>query len=176
MLMAHCFLRERLLLLALAAGAGCHNRAHGPAAGDGDADGMGDMDMATASCASDARVTAWQPGLTAKGGQIAVTVVATKPPGAQAAGTDPPTMGKNAITVQVRNASGSAVDGAQVDLVASMPDHAHGPATAHARAAADTYVFDPLDLFMPGVWKLDFTVMRAGQADEVASLTLCIAG
>lgn len=129
-----------------------------------------------AGCAEDPRVTPWRAGLRIAGAAHAVEVVSTLPPGAQAAGRAAPTMGKNTLTVALTDAKGAPAAEASLHLAASMPDHGHGAAPVQGRREGGHHVFEQLDLFMPGVWQFDFLARRPGQADDTATVTLCIDG
>lgn len=93
----------------------------------------------------------------------------------------PPARGLNTFHVQVSSA-GDEVTPDQLEVDLRMPDHGHGTSVVpviSADAAPGTYTVRQLFLFMPGVWRLDFEALGAGDdASMLDSVTLhfCVEG
>ncbi len=131
------------------------------------------------SCAADARVTAFAPNLekSTQRGDFKVRLVSAEPA--------PPAKGLNAWVVRVLSASGTPVPSPSLALHResdspdpSMPDHGHGSLTnaSVVRRANGDFAIEPLDLFMPGVWRVGFDVSAPGQQRDVAFFFFCIPG
>lgn len=97
----------------------------------------------------------------------------------------PPAKGLNTWVVRVLAPSGSPVSSADLVLHResdspdpSMPDHGHGSLTsaAVARRADGDFAVEPLDLFMPGVWRVGFDVRAPGQKSDTVLFFFCIPG
>jgi len=91
---------------------------------------------------------------------------------------EPPDVGANTWTLEVRDSSGAPTPAANVSMKPWMPDHGHGttPLILEPTDAGDgTYPFDTFDLFMPGRW--DFHVY-VGDNDPPAEalFTFCLEG
>ena len=122
----------------------------------------------TASCSADPRVTPYADNMIFKGTAYNVQLVSADP--AQ------PATGLNTWTFKVTDASGSAVDNANVTITPWMPDHGHGPSVVpQVTDAAGVYTGTNIDLFMPGVWQLTFSV-NGTTAQDQAVIDFCIAG
>lgn len=82
----------------------------------------------------------------------------------------PPAKGNNTFHVHVSDAAGAAMQGdLRVDL--RMPDHGHGTSIEPVitpDAAPGTFTIRPLYLFMPGVWRLEFSAFD--DATELAPM------
>jgi hypothetical protein len=134
------------------------------ATGGAVADGSGD-DEAAASCMNDPRVDHYVPNLTKLGqsGALKFILLASDPA--------PPALGSNKFSLKIVRADGSAVTG-EVKPDLSMPDH-HHPITVRPAMSFDsatvTYTADPVYLFMPGVWRVQFASYD-GAADAGAPL------
>lgn len=143
----------------------------GPAAAGAAGAGAGGGGLV--ACSSDPRVQAWVPSLSAKsaGGAFTVTIANAKP--------NPPGKGTNAWTVTITDAQGQPVDGVAFEVKPYMVDHAHGPPVAPEVApggAPGTYDVTTMDLFMPGVWQLTFTVTAPASIAGSAVFTICVEG
>lgn len=124
-------------------------------------------------CADDARATPYADGLraTSKDGAVAVRLVSADP--------KPPAKGANALVIAVEDAEGAALAGATVALKPFMPDHGHGASVTPVVAAGATpgrYDVTAVELFMPGIWELQFRVTPAGGAAHDVVFTLCVDG
>ena len=87
----------------------------------------------------------------------------------------PPAKGDNVWNLSITDASSAPVDDATITVKTWMPDHAHGSSIVPAVAASGggKYAVTRLNLFMPGIWEITFTIVRGG-ATETAMFTLCI--
>jgi hypothetical protein len=130
------------------------------------------------SCTSDPRVSAFALNLekATQRGLFKVRIVSADPA--------PPAKGLNTWAVRVLQPSGAAVSAAELTLHReqdtpdpSMPDHGHGSLTNAAveRRNNGDFGVEPLDLFMPGVWRVGFDV-RAGQQRDTVFFFFCIPG
>ena len=122
----------------------------------------------TASCATDKRVVAYAPNLKVKGDTLSIQLLTSDPA--------PPGVDLNTWTFKVLKQDGTAISGANVKIAPYMPDHGHGPSVVPSIAAAgDTYTATNVDLFMPGVWQITFSIDAAGTLDQVV-MDFCVAG
>jgi len=94
----------------------------------------------------------------------------------------PPAKGSNTFHVQVSDASGAIMQGA-LDVDLRMPDHGHGTSVEPVisfDAAVGQYTVSPLFLFMPGVWRIEFSAFSgtddtSPELDRVV-LHFCVEG
>ena len=72
-------------------------------------------------------------------------------------------------TLQLQDAQGQAVTGADLSLVGGMPEHNHGLATAPVieSAGEGSYLLQGLRFHMMGSWELELTINNAGISDIV---------
>jgi hypothetical protein len=124
-------------------------------------------------CQGDVRVTPWAPkvSVVSKKGGLHFTLVEASPA--------PPARGDNHWTLRVTDASGAVKPHLALSVEPFMPDHGHGTGVkARVSAQPDgTYAVGPLNLFMPGVWRVTvFVSMNAGRPDDEAVFFFCIAG
>ena len=72
-------------------------------------------------------------------------------------------------TLQLQDAQGIAVTGADLSLVGGMPEHNHGLATAPViePAGEGSYSLQGLRFHMLGYWELELTIEHAGINDIV---------
>jgi hypothetical protein len=131
------------------------------------------------SCDTDPRVSRFAPNIekTTQRKTFKVRIVSAEP--------TPPAKGLNTWIVRVLSPSGSPVSSASLALHResdspdpSMPDHGHGSLTnaAVVRRANGDFVVEPLDLFMPGVWRVGFDVSAPGQQSDTVAFFFCIPG
>ena len=134
--------------------------------------------QSSVSCSRDPRVSVFAHNLekATQRGLFKVRIVSADPA--------PPAKGLNTWAVRVLQPSGAALTSAQLALHResdspdpSMPDHGHGSLTNAAveRRKNGDFGVEPLDLFMPGVWRVGFDV-SAGQARDTVFFFFCIPG
>lgn len=130
------------------------------------------------SCSTDPRVSAFALNLekATQRGLFKVRIVSADPA--------PPAKGLNTWAVRVLQPSGAAASSPELTLHReqdtpdpSMPDHGHGSLTSAAveRRSNGDFGVEPLDLFMPGVWRVGFDV-SAGQQRDTVFFFFCIPG
>jgi hypothetical protein len=133
----------------------------------------GETTAGNVSCTADARVESFHQGMAKDGrrGVLTFELLESEPA--------PPAKGDNRFELAVIDESGApAMVSLGVEL--SMPDHGHGSRVApnvSFEAARGSFGIAPLDLFMAGVWRIDF----AASADDAtpiddASFFFCIEG
>jgi hypothetical protein len=124
----------------------------------------------TSSCAQEARADRYLVGLQKKtSGGLSVSLMTAEPA--------PPAKGNNAWTLQLFDASGAPIEGADVSLTPYMPDHAHGSAVKPEVKAqgGGNYGVSRIYLPMSGFWEFTVTVVRGGVSEE-AKFGFCIDG
>jgi len=116
---------------------------------------------------------AYAPGLKKSGtvGRFDFALVSSTPA--------PPALDDNRFVVQITDADGNAVDG-ELSVTLDMPEHGH-PSPKQPDISFDaesqTFVLDPMRLFMVGLWRITFdfeaTVEGSAFADS-ATFEFCI--
>ena len=89
----------------------------------------------------------------------------------------PPDVGDNQFTVTLSTGDGPA-SSATIELRPWMPLHGHGSSPeiiVGADEGGGVYGFEAIDLFMPGLWELNFTMSDAVQTDD-ALYRFCLEG
>jgi hypothetical protein len=124
----------------------------------------------TGACADDMRAEAYSAGMEGTGGKGLYRARL------QAIDPAPAIKGTNAWTVQIVDASGTAVE-ATVTVKPFMPDHGHGSSIVPVVTAkgGGVYEIDSLVLFMPGLWQTTVTITGPAGADT-AVFTFCVNG
>lgn len=122
------------------------------------------------SCENDPRAEAYLANMSRVGrnGNITFTLVEGQPA--------PPGRGDNRWVVALHDANGPLA-GANLSVKPFMPDHRHGTAIdviVTPGATAGTYVLDPVNLWMPGIWETTLTAVPVGGTADVAVFTFCI--
>lgn len=80
----------------------------------------------------------------------------------------PPEIGDNTWILEVLDMQGESMPGCTVEVDPRMPAHGHGTnKEATITETAGTYEVTPLDLFMPGLWEVPFTVTCGAVVDDV---------
>ena len=170
--------RWPLVLIALLHVGACSSPNASSTSNDADAAGAGtEVPSGAVSCTTDARVDHYAAGLSKDGklGTLSFRLVESEPA--------PPSRGSNRFVLQILDQSGAPVDvSLHVDL--KMPDHGHGTSivpTIAFDADAQSFTVTPLYLFMPGVWRIDFTAFAkdsdtTGTPLDSASFFFCIEG
>lgn len=126
-----------------------------------------------AACAKDPRTVPYAVGVEAKATDGALTVQFMD------AIPAPPTKGNNTWTVKLLDGAGKPVNNATIVTKPYMPDHAHGSSIkpqATEKGDDGTYEITPVNLFMPGVWQITFSVTAAGGLSDSAVVTFCVDG
>jgi hypothetical protein len=124
-------------------------------------------------CAGDPRATPYAVGLSAQAmdGAFAVSFVDANPA--------PPAKGENTWTVKITDGSGQPMSGATVTVKPFMPDHGHGSSIVPQvtpMGSDGTYQVSLLELFMPGIWQVTFTLMPASGPADTVLFTFCVDG
>jgi hypothetical protein len=108
------------------------------------------------SCADDSRVDTYTAKLrkSGLGGALSFELTSSEPA--------PPAKGTNRFEVRVTGADGEALEG-DLGIELEMPDHGHGSTVTPGvsfDAESGLYTVEPVQLFMPGIWRvgLDFVV------------------
>ncbi len=160
------------LSLCIAGAAGCTSSSGSSGAAPADA-------QPVVTCQNDTRVDTYVANLakSSSTGKLKVTLVSSDPA--------PPSVGTNSWTLHVADASGAPMSNAPLAIASFMPDHGHGSSVkAVITPQADgNYAVTPVYLFMPGVWRITFSLPAAsadagagaGAAEEVAFF-FCVAG
>ena len=88
-----------------------------------------------------------------------------------------PARGVDAFELEVKDASGTAVDGLELAVVPWMSSHGHGASVVPEikPIGGGVYVATDVELFMPGAWELRVTMRDATRAlEEHATVPLTI--
>jgi len=165
-----------LLTIVAVSGVGCsggaqedEGRGQGPSA-----DSSGGAPAGEISCGEDPRVDSKPLPLRRDGDRESVEfeLLETEPA--------PPARGDNRLRLRLTSAGGEPLLDAAIRAVPTMPDHGHGTPIKPEVSAVDelgTYDIEPLNLFMPGVWRISFEVANESEsALDSAAFWFCIAG
>jgi hypothetical protein len=89
----------------------------------------------------------------------------------------PPAMGANTWTIQVNDASGAPIEGADVEVSGWMPEHSHGLNTAVTVTELErgSYRLDPIRLIMPSLWQITISVTQSGGETASVMFAFCVA-
>lgn len=126
------------------------------------------------SCQNDSRVDQYVANLAkaSSDGALKVTLVSSDPA--------PPAVGTNTWTIKVTDGTGAPMSNAPIKLDPFMPDHGHGTSVEAGIAAQPdgAYTITNLYLFMPGVWRLTFSLPGAPDAGPGPSVQFffCVSG
>ena len=132
----------------------------------GSTDGPGNTTQ-TIDCGSDYDL--YTDGLSADGTAYRVAFRSAEP--------SPPDRGDNAWVVEVTDLQGASTPEVVLSVEPFMPEHGHGtsPSAFDADVAGDAFVFEPIDLFMPGLWVVTFYV-DDGVMVDAAEFRFCLEG
>jgi hypothetical protein len=127
------------------------------------------------SCATDPTVDTYTAGLTKAGanGMAQVQITSADPA--------PPARGGNTWTIQVLDPAGAPLP-SSVTIDLKMPKHGHGTTPTKITAGdAGSFTLDPLNLFMPGIWRVQLFVsgkdaIDAGPPLDTVTFLFCIEG
>ncbi len=131
------------------------------------------MQQTMSVCAMDPRVQAYAVGLEAKAddGAMKIRFMDANPA--------PPTKGTNEWTIQVLDGADKPIDNATITVKPFMPDHGHGSSIVPQSTwmkSNGTYDITLVNLFMPGVWQITFTVQPLGGTPDTVVFTFCVDG
>ena len=105
-------------------------------------------------------------GMSKEGG--AITVVLAK------SDVAPPAQGLNTWTLEITDASGQPIAGADVQAASRMPDHTHPP-TKKTGTQTEPGRYEIVPYFsMPGYWETELTVTPQGGAPVTVMFSFCI--
>jgi hypothetical protein len=123
---------------------------------------------AASGCSNDPRVTAIAAGLVERGTTLGIALVTLTPATI--------TKGDNDWMVELRDASGTPLDGATITATPFMPDHGHGSSVVPTITALGQGRYDVahVELVMPGVWQITFDVTTAAGAHDSIVFTACV--
>jgi hypothetical protein len=131
-----------------------------------------DMTLVGKLCSpADARADAWTLPIVkqSQAGKFTVTLLSSQ--------QHIPLIGDNTTwTLQIADATGAMVSGADVKVLPWMPDHHHGTsiiASSTPMATAGQYQITPLYLFMAGYWTITFTITTPSATDTVV-YSICL--
>jgi len=91
----------------------------------------------------------------------------------------PPVRGDNIWQVEVEDDTGAPLDAATVKVIPFMPDHNHVSAVVAeiTEDPAGSYLLDPVNLFMPGVWEITVQATPEGASQAMrdeATFVFCV--
>jgi hypothetical protein len=92
----------------------------------------------------------------------------------------PPQKNDNSWRFEVVDPNARTVSDASVAVVPFMPDHGHGtpiPVVVTAPAAAETaYRASPINLWMPGLWRVSMQISQSSKLVDTVEFFFCIQG
>ncbi len=121
-------------------------------------------------CATESRADQIVDGMmkTGERGAVSFQLVSASP--------SPPRRPDN-TWIMALQAGGAPLADAMVGVTLFMPDHNHGTQVKPVitpTGSPGTYKFDPLNLWMPGLWELTFEATPAGGAKDRAVFRVCV--
>jgi len=145
----------------------------GEGGGSGGSGGQTSTTSTMSVCAADSGAVAYAVGLSqaAMDGKVTITFVDAKPA--------PPAKGGNTFTIDVTDDASAPVDGATITVAACMPLHGHCATvtpTVTPGSQPGRYVVDDVELFMPGLWAITFTVTPSSGAPDPVTVSFCVEG
>jgi hypothetical protein len=124
---------------------------------------------AAPDCSQDVRAQPFAPGMAATASDgVQVILVSALPA--------PPQRFDNRWSLQVKGADDLVLEGASLGVTPFMPDHGHGspsPPTVEPGEQLGSFEMGPFDLWMPGIWELNFAV-EIEATTSLAKLTICV--
>jgi hypothetical protein len=155
------------LLSMVSMSGGCSSTSDAGTSGD-----TGVEDTPTAACATDPRAQAFT--LNTKQASLKGTFSIA----IESADPAPPQTNDNTWTIMLTDASDAPVQGATFKFDTYMPDHRHhGSITPDAQPGKSPgeYVISRLNLFMPGLWQITFTVTASdGTTTDSVQWIYCV--
>src|SRR5262245_51772512 len=124
-------------------------------------DDEGELVDAGYNCEAETRDDIYSMGMSRSGdGGYQVVLVESDPA--------PPTKGDNSWQLRVLDPAGDPVDGMTVSVTPFMPDHQHGTpvrAVVTPSGANGEYAVTPINLWMPGLWKVTVALSDGSPVD-----------
>jgi hypothetical protein len=159
-----------LVLLAACTMLGCGS--HPDSNGSGSSGVSGSDGGPKLSCIGDSRAQTYVAGLEQAGSakNVSIRILDASPA--------PPGVGNNEWTIQLLDAKGNPIDDSTIDVKPFMPDHGHGSSivpTVTPTGADGKYDVTLLQIFMPGLWQVTFTVKTPSTGDTVM-FSFCVEG
>jgi hypothetical protein len=112
-------------------------------------------------CAADTRTDEYAVGLSKTGTFVTATFVSADPA--------PPALDDNTWVLSFSDA-GVPLDGLEITVTPTMPDHGHGTPVAAVvtpTGEAGQYSITPINLFMAGYWEIAFDITQGAEHDAV---------
>lgn len=133
-------------------------------------DGNAGSGTGATACEKDTRKDVYVSGLSKSAASLSVRIVEATP--------GPPVKGTNAMTLEIVDAAGKAVEGASVAVVPFMPDHGHGSAVTPevTPAGGGRYAVSKLYFAMAGLWQVTVAVTPQGGTKSEATFAFCLEG
>ena len=167
-----------LVLAAVPALSACDNSDDGSADSDddGSADDGTDTDAGTGddvnqgtACERNPQGDVYAVGLTKEGEHLKVTFVDAKPA--------PPRKGDNEWTMMITDLADQPMTDLQIVVTPTMPAHGHGTTVVVEVVAGEQdgeYVFNPVNLFMAGLWNVAIDIDMAEGVTDTVEFEFCI--
>ncbi|HSN96794.1 MAG TPA: FixH family protein [Candidatus Nanopelagicales bacterium] len=133
-----------------------------------------DTTTATGVCAGETRGDVYSPGMQVDGAAFHVRLASADPA--------PPQKGLNAWTLEVVDAAGAVLPGADITSITVKPfmtDHNHpspDDPTIMTTGTTATYQVDGVNLSMAGYWEITVTVTPASGDAETFLFAFCVEG
>jgi hypothetical protein len=124
-------------------------------------------------CAADSGAVDYAVGLTqaSMDGKVTITFADADPA--------PPAKGLDELTIDVTDDTGKPLEGAAIAVKSCMPLHGHCSTitpTIKPGTQPGRYVIGQVELFMPGLWSITFTVTPSGGAPDPVTVAFCVEG
>ena len=132
----------------------------------------GTEDAGVLSCEGDPRAETYTANLakTSAEGSFTVTLSSSDPA--------PPAKGDNVWQIELTSDAGEPISDAPLVFDAFMPEHGHGTSIKPTitPGADGTYEIAPVNLFMPGLWRITISGAAAGSPADAVEFFFCISG
>jgi hypothetical protein len=119
-------------------------------------------DTEESGCAVETRDDDYAVGLSKVGTFVTATFVSADPA--------PPARGDNSWVLSFVDSGGAPLDGLEIAVTPTMPDHGHGTPVAAVVAPtgdAGQYGVAPVNLFMVGYWEITFEITQGDMQDSL---------
>lgn len=120
-------------------------------------------DTGEGACVVETRDDDYAVGLSKAGAFVTASFISADPA--------PPGRGDNTWVLNFSDSDGAPIDGLEIEVTPTMPDHDHGTpivAVVTATGVAGEYRITPVNLFMAGYWEVAFDVTLGDEQDSVA--------